>query len=154
MKGTIFSAAIFVTIFSGLAQAAPPETPPSLAGVETVDNDHVKKALAARTSLLVDFRPAAHFTGETLPGGLHCPGVRQEPTELTDAEITAAIESVSGCKAVMATPKDREVIAFCGSERCWVSPKAAMALSRLGFTKVKWLRGGIDGWKAAGGQMQ
>lgn len=149
MKKILLASAMAIAALAGSAQAAP-DTPASVPGVETVDNDYVAKAAAAGTSLLVDFRGAAAFAAGSLPGAVNCPGGRQDPTELSAAEIGAAVEVVSACAAVTAAPRDREVIAFCGHAQCWVSPKAALALKQLNFTKVRWLRGGVDGWKVAG----
>jgi len=47
-------------------------------------------------------------------------------------------------------PRDRDVILYCTCPSEETSAKVALQLHRLGITRVRPLRGGFDGWKAAG----
>jgi len=47
-------------------------------------------------------------------------------------------------------PRDRYVILYCSCPSEESSAKVALQLHRLGITRVRPLRGGFDGWKAAG----
>jgi len=47
-------------------------------------------------------------------------------------------------------PRDRDVILYCSCPSEESSAKVALQLHRLGITRVRPLRGGFDGWKAAG----
>jgi len=47
-------------------------------------------------------------------------------------------------------PRDRDIILYCTCPSEETSAKVALQLHRLGITRVRPLRGGFDGWKAAG----
>ena len=49
-------------------------------------------------------------------------------------------------------PKDKnaQLITFCNGSHCWRSYKAAVTLTKAGYTNVRWMRDGFPGWKAAG----
>ena len=48
-------------------------------------------------------------------------------------------------------PKDKNalVIAYCGNPGCGAYLRAAKAAQKLGYTNIKHMADGIDGWKAA-----
>ena len=82
---------------------------------------------------IVDLRHPLDYLPDprVLPGA-----VRIGPTELA-----ARADSI---------PRDRDVILYCTCPSEETSAKLAMQLHRLGITRVRPLRGGFDGWKAAG----
>ena len=45
----------------------------------------------------------------------------------------------------------RALVFFCASVNCWLSYNAALRASQLGYENVRWYRGGIEAWRAAGG---
>ena len=47
-------------------------------------------------------------------------------------------------------PRDRDIVLYCTCPSEETSARVAMQLQRLGITRVRPLRGGFDGWKAAG----
>lgn len=47
-------------------------------------------------------------------------------------------------------PRDRDVVLYCTCPSEETSGKVALQLHKLGITRVRPLRGGFDGWKAAG----
>jgi len=49
-------------------------------------------------------------------------------------------------------PKDKNalIIAYCGNPQCGAYLRAAKAAQKLGYTNIKHMSAGIDGWKAAG----
>jgi rhodanese-related sulfurtransferase len=48
-------------------------------------------------------------------------------------------------------PKDKNalIIAYCGNPACGAYLRAAKAAQKLGYTNIKHMADGIDGWKAA-----
>lgn len=124
-----------------------PDTPATIPGIETVDKTYVAKAVDGKSAILLDVRAANGFSRGTIPGAINCPGISQNPTEITEAEVAKASEALSGCSALGNADKARAIVTFCKDAQCWISPKAALALlSRLGFTNVKWFRAGYDSW--------
>jgi rhodanese-related sulfurtransferase len=150
-----FSMKILVPLFTalalfvpGLAYAASP--PKMIEGVQTVDRAYVAKASAEKSALLVDFRPTKVFASGTIPGAVNCPGIAQEPQEISTAEMDKARGVIAKCPALARAAKGKEIIAFCSHTGCWISAKAAAALHRDGFTNVKWFSEGYNAWKAKG----
>lgn len=49
-------------------------------------------------------------------------------------------------------PKDKNalIVAYCGNPACGAYLRAAKAAQELGYTNIKHMSAGIDGWKAAG----
>jgi rhodanese-related sulfurtransferase len=49
-------------------------------------------------------------------------------------------------------PKDKDVlvVAYCGNPQCPAYHAAAVAAKKLGYTNIKHLAAGIQGWKSAG----
>jgi len=46
--------------------------------------------------------------------------------------------------------KNTKLITYCNGKNCWKSYKAAVALTKMGYTNVNWLREGIPGWIKSG----
>ena len=51
-------------------------------------------------------------------------------------------------------PHDREIVTYCGCPNDVSALHAARELRRLGFMRVRALRGGVDAWVAAGGVLE
>ena len=49
--------------------------------------------------------------------------------------------------------RQRPIVFFCASARCWLSYNTALRAARLGYRNVLWYRGGIDAWGASGGAL-
>jgi rhodanese-related sulfurtransferase len=45
------------------------------------------------------------------------------------------------------------MVFFCANARCWLSYNAALRAARLGYTGVRWYRGGVEAWGVAGGAL-
>jgi rhodanese-related sulfurtransferase len=45
------------------------------------------------------------------------------------------------------------MVFFCANARCWLSYNAALRAVRLGYSGVRWYRGGIDAWGRSGGAL-
>lgn len=136
-------------LVSGTAMAGGVLTPESLDGIDVVNVKQVDAA--ARTgALLVDFRYKSAFEKGTIAGSVSCPGIQGQPAELSTTEVAAAKDVLMSCPAVVNAAKDREIISYCSGAKCWISPKAAMALKGMGFTNVKWFRTGSNSWVKSG----
>ncbi len=46
--------------------------------------------------------------------------------------------------------KDREMVFYCLSSKCWLSYNAALKAVELGYRRVYWYRGGLAAWHASG----
>jgi rhodanese-related sulfurtransferase len=67
--------------------------------------------------------------------------------------IPGAINFETSQKALAKVlPKDKSalVVAYCGNPKCKAYQAAAKAAEKLGYTNVKHLPAGIQGWKEAG----
>lgn len=92
---------------------------------------------AARTGgpapYIVDLRHPLDY----LPDPRVLPGAAR----IGPSDLAAQAESI---------PRDRDVILYCTCPSEETSAKVAMQLHKLGIVRVRPLRGGFDGWKAAG----
>lgn len=84
-----------------------------------------------RDALMLDVRETKEYEGGRVPNAVHLPG----------SQLSSRGEEL---KAMTGRP----VIAYC--ERGQRSHAAAAALSKLGFTEVYTLRGGLRAWSDAG----
>ncbi len=146
----IFSFFVLSIFLSNAPVEAASKTPKEINGIEVVNHDYVKSVVESGNALIIDFRLHSQFLDGTIPGAVNCPGIEHEPENLDEEQIAEAESVISSCKALSNATRDREIIAFCVHKRCWISPKGALALKKMGFTKVKWFRKGIDKWKEKG----
>lgn len=73
------------------------------------------------------------------------------------AHIPGAIDFAADEKNLAAMmPKDKNalIVAYCGGPACNAWKRGAEALAKLGYTNVKHFKGGISGWKEAGGPIE
>jgi rhodanese-related sulfurtransferase len=56
--------------------------------------------------------------------------------------------------SVLPTDKDVLVVAYCGNPQCPAYHAAAVAAKKLGYTNIKHLVAGIQGWKSAGEKIE
>jgi rhodanese-related sulfurtransferase len=93
------------------------------------------RLINSENAILLDIREAKEFTGTRLPNALHIP-----LSELKERGVELA-KFVS-----------RPIIVYC--DRGMRSTSAAGPLTKLGFTNVQSLRGGLRAWKDAGLPLQ
>lgn len=101
----------------------------------SVDFSYVQKAIAKGTrstakAILIDARPEAKYKKSTIPSSINIPDTKFD-------------EYVSLLKD---TPKDKELIVYCGGYKCAKSPKVAGMLIKKGFTNVKVYPAGEPEW--------
>lgn len=91
----------------------------------------VQTDAAAKSAVIIDANsPASYKTG-------HVPG----------ALSYAAIKS--DLAASLPADKNTLIIAYCGNPQCGAYLQAAKAAEKLGYTNIKHMTDGIDGWRAA-----
>lgn len=136
-------------------QAGPPEVPQSLEGITVVDTGYVKQAVDRGSATLVDAldRNSDKHIG-TIPGAINCPISSHGVFAVDSEQVGKAIQELQACKPLQTITKDREVIVFCKSKFCWLSPKAALGMKEMGFSDIKWYRLGSVGWKEGGGTLE
>lgn len=104
--------------------------------LEIVDFEYVKKMVGdgARTNALatiIDSRPLPKYEQGHIPTSLSLP----------DTKFDAMYESVLG-----KTPKDRELITYCGGYACTKSHELAVMLRAKGHTNIKVYAAGMPEW--------
>jgi rhodanese-related sulfurtransferase len=83
--------------------------------------------------------------------GLHVLNVQTNPYfagELIPGSRRAPLDTIEHDTRTIS--KDADIVTYCGGATCSQSTEAARKLIDLGYTKVRVLTGGLDGWKAAG----
>ncbi|RXJ67964.1 sulfurtransferase [Halarcobacter ebronensis] len=103
--------------------------------LEVVDFDYVKKKIGKGTRdsakvVLIDARPDKKYISGTIPSSLNIP----------DAEYEKYVGQLKD------TPKNTEILVYCGGWACAKSPKVAALLKKDGFTNVKVYQAGEPEW--------
>jgi len=103
--------------------------------LEVVDYNYAKAKVAKGThngakAVFVDARPNKKFKMGTIPSSINIPDTNYN-------------EYVGQLKD---TPKNKEIIVFCGGWNCGKSPKVANMLKKDGFTNVKLYQAGEPEW--------
>lgn len=156
MKLKTLGASIIVAglLFSGCAESQPttPVAPaaatlsaptPHVKGLiekfklDNVDYAYTKAAIGNGTrggakAILIDARPNPKYLSGTIPSSLNIP----------DTQIDKYIGQLDK------TPKDKEIIVYCGGWDCEKSPIVAGHLKSKGFTNVKLYQAGEPEWAA------
>ncbi|OSM04212.1 rhodanese-like domain-containing protein [Magnetofaba australis] len=126
-----------------------PPVPESLAGVEIVGSDFVLDAMESGSANILDCRKANAVSSDgAVPTSFNCQ-VSSGKADVGDAEVAATADKLKAeCADLGGLDKAKPIVTFCNGLNCWRSPKAALALVKLGFTNVKWYRLGMNDWKA------
>lgn len=103
--------------------------------------------------LIIDARKAGDFHVGSLPGAINCIITSGLPN-IDAAEVEKSVTDIRNCPNVMGADHTKAVVTFCNGLHCWRSAKAALALRKLGFTKVHWYRLGMNDWKGKGLPME
>jgi rhodanese-related sulfurtransferase len=103
--------------------------------LKVVNFSYVKKAIGKGTkdsakAILVDARPEGKYKKSTIPSSINIP----------DTDYKKYIVQLKD------TPKNKEIIVFCGGWACGKSPKVAAMLKKDGFTNVKLYQAGEPEW--------
>jgi PQQ-dependent catabolism-associated CXXCW motif protein len=85
----------------------------------------------------------------SLPGAIWLPGAGRGTS--FDDEIQARLART--LEAVTGGDRARTLIFFCAGPQCWLSYNVALRAARLGYSGVRWYRGGVEAWGAGGGAL-
>jgi PQQ-dependent catabolism-associated CXXCW motif protein len=128
--------------------AAP--TPTEIAGARIIDTEELREALKAplesRPLLFDVVGEDAHMS---LPGSIWLPGAGRGSS--FEDEIQARLAKL--LELATRGNRERQLVFFCAGANCWLSYNAALRAARLGYSGVRWYRGGIEAWRAAGGEL-
>lgn len=122
-------------------------TPADISGARVIDTAELRKLLREEQPLLFDVLGGDGHA--SLPGAIWLPGAGR------GGSFEDEIQSRLGAALRAATRGDlaRPVVFFCAGPRCWLSYNASLRAARLGYGNVRWYRGGIEAWGAAGGAL-
>jgi PQQ-dependent catabolism-associated CXXCW motif protein len=123
-------------------------TPLEIPGARLIATAELRAALEApleQRPLLFDVLGGdGHLT---LPGAIWLPGAGRGSS--FDDEVQARLAKL--LELATRGNRNRELVFFCASPSCWLSYNTALRAARLGYGGVRWYRGGIEAWRAAGG---
>jgi rhodanese-related sulfurtransferase len=109
-----------------------------MAEVKTLSTEKLQQRLEQGKSLhLWNVLTDGYFKGEMIPGS------QRVPLDTIGREVSEAN-----------SPKDEEIIVYCGGPQCPQSLQAAQKLMDLGYTNVKAYEGGLEEWKNAGNKIE
>lgn len=166
LVGRLIAVALSVGLLAAAA-APPPEppgywtgvlhgaTPAGLTGATVLDAAALAQLIATENPVVLDVAAAeakpADFPADRLwrpihrsiPGSVWMPGAGEgQLSSEAEARLAALASTLTGGR------RDRPIVTFCHQD-CWASWNAAKRLLGLGYTRVYWLRDGIEGWQAA-----
>jgi PQQ-dependent catabolism-associated CXXCW motif protein len=128
--------------------AAP--TPLEIPGAQLIATPELRKLVQApieRRPLLFDV--IGDHGHRSLPGAIWLPGAGRGTS--FDDEIQAALART--LELASRGDRKRMLVFFCAGPRCWLSYNTALRAARLGYSEVRWYRGGIEAWGASGGAL-
>lgn len=120
------------------------DTPATLVGTTVVKAADVQKLQASGVPV-IDTRVAAEYAEKTVKGAISVP---YKEKSAKDVKFDASQDSFDLAK--LPADKKAPVVFFCNAGSCWKSYKASSAAIKAGYTQVKWFRGGLPEWVAAG----
>jgi rhodanese-related sulfurtransferase len=91
----------------------------------------VQAAAAAKSAVIIDANSPDSFKAGHVPGALSWAKIK------------------SDLAAKLPADKNALIIAYCGNPHCGAYAQAAVAAKKLGYTNIKHMTAGIDGWNEA-----
>jgi len=91
----------------------------------------VQAAATAKSAVIIDANSSASYKAGHVPGALSWAAIKGDPAASLPAD------------------KNTLIIAYCGNPHCPAYAQAAVAAKNLGYTNIKHMVDGIDGWNAA-----
>ncbi|KAB8189433.1 rhodanese-like domain-containing protein [Nonomuraea phyllanthi] len=98
-----------------------------------ITREELKAAIDAGAVTVVDALGGDYYAKQHLPGAI----------PLVEAEV-------AGRAAELLPDKDAAIVTYCSNPACTNSQAVATRLERLGYTRVRKYREGIEDWAAAG----
>jgi rhodanese-related sulfurtransferase len=100
---------------------------------QTDPADLAEDRAAGRAPVVVDVRSDAGWRQGRIPGAVHLPG-----------------SALADRAAEVLPDRDADVVVYCWGPGCNGSTRAALTLTRLGYTRVRELIGGYEYWAREG----
>ncbi len=129
-------------------------------GVETIAEfemlDYLQRAAAGDDSILIiDSRGPAWLQRGTIPGSVNIHYKRLSLRSAQETDIAAIFSEQFGAQRTEEFWNFRNaktLVLFCNGVWCGQSPTNIRALLRIGYpaSKLKWYRGGMQGWEVLG----
>jgi rhodanese-related sulfurtransferase len=91
----------------------------------------VQAAATAKSAVIIDANSPDSYKAGHVPGALSWAAIKGDPAASLPAD------------------KNTLIIAYCGNPHCPAYAQAAVAAKNLGYTNIKHMVDGIDGWNAA-----
>jgi rhodanese-related sulfurtransferase len=91
----------------------------------------VKAASDAKTAVIIDANSPDSYKAGHVPGALSWAAIKADPAASLPAD------------------KNTLIIAYCGNPQCPAYAQAAVAAKKLGYTNIKHMVAGIEGWNDA-----
>jgi rhodanese-related sulfurtransferase len=91
----------------------------------------VKSAADAKSAVIIDANSPDSYKEGHVPGALSWAAIKDN------------------LAASLPADKSTEIIAYCGNPHCPAYAQAATAAKKLGYTNIKHMVAGIDGWRDA-----
>lgn len=125
-------------------------TPLAVPGARTIDTAELRRLLQAPLEarpLVFDVLSNPH---STLPGAIWLPGAGLGSgfDDAVQARLAKFLQFMTAGRS------EREMVFLCSGPRCWLSYNASLRAVRLGYTGVRWYRGGIEAWGESGGALR
>jgi rhodanese-related sulfurtransferase len=91
----------------------------------------VQAAATAKSAVIIDANSPESYKAGHVPGALSWAAIKGDPAASLPAD------------------KNTLIIAYCGNPHCPAYAQAAVVAKNLGYTNIKHMVDGIDGWNAA-----
>jgi rhodanese-related sulfurtransferase len=144
---TVISLALVATSLFGAKPECPKPEVSAALGAKYISVADAKKAQDAG-ALILDTRKSSEVSEERIKGAIRAlykekGGNKNRLGKFSQAGEKLTMDNIPANKAT-------QLITYCNGPHCWRSFKAAVTLTKQGYTNVYWLRDGIPAWKAAG----
>lgn len=122
-------------------------TPLEIPGAARITTAQLVSMRNGGNVLLVDVLANPH--PQTIAGAAYEPkgGMPGSFTDTIQGEFAADLKKLTGGNS------GRTLVFFCAGPACWESYNAALRASHAGYSDIKWYRGGLAAWGAAGQPM-
>ena len=119
-------------------------TPTHIPGGQVISTQALYVSMQQQQGKLLVFDVLGGMEG--LPGAQNAVAASQAGSfsDRTQTEFGNYLQQVT--QGNKATP----LVFYCQSAQCWMSYNASLRAIKMGYSQVKWYRGGIEAWKAAG----
>lgn len=118
-------------------------TPLTIPGGTLINTQELRDKLRSKTPPVVI---AAMNDPYGLPGAIALDYAANAGTfdDATQPKLATVLNQLTG------GDKHKEIVIYCHHSRCWLSYNATLRLARLGYTNLRWYRGGVETWIEAG----